>query len=76
MLRGQMDIQTSPTAPPSWRSVLREQYQVDRNRTIAWLAGQTGKSKWTVYAYSRGQLPPTSEWLADASRVLGCEVAA
>ena len=43
---------------------------------MRWLAIQTGKSPRTVYAYSRGQLVPTEEWIAHASRVLGVEVTA
>ena len=61
----------TPTARNDWRTVLREQ-----GRTMRWLADQTGKSPRTVYAYSRGDLVPTREWIADASRVLGQEVAA
>ena len=64
----QMDTSTQHTA---WRTVLREQ-----GRTLRWLAIQTGKSPRTVYAYSRGDLVPTAEWIAAASRVLGQEVAA
>lgn len=41
---------------------------------MRWLALQTGKSPRTVYAYSRGELIPTAEWLLLASRVLGREV--
>ena len=59
------------TAPTTWRTVLKAQ-----GRTIAWLADQTGKPRRTVYGYSRGQLPPTPEWLAKASTVLGVEVTA
>jgi hypothetical protein len=59
------------TAPNAWRTVLTEQ-----RRTLRWLAEQTGKAPRTVYAYSRGDLTPTPEWLAAASRVLGQEVAA
>ena len=61
----------TPTKHPDWRTVLREQ-----GRTIRWLAIQTGRPPRTVYAYSQGQLVPTAEWLAAASRVLGQEVAA
>ena len=60
----------TPTAPNDWRTVLREQ-----GRTIAWLAKQTGRPARTVYAYSRGQLTATPEWLADASVALGVQVA-
>jgi len=63
-----MDTSTARTA---WRTVLREQ-----GRTLRWLAIQTGKAPRTVYAYSRGDLTPTPEWLAVASRVLGQDVAA
>lgn len=61
----QMD---TPTTHPDWRTILREQ-----GRTLRWLAIQTGKSPRTVYAYSRGELVPTPEWIAAASRVLGQE---
>lgn len=60
----------------SWLTVLREQGEVDRRRTMRWLAEQTGKSHRTVYAYSSGQITPPAAWLAEASRVLGQEVAA
>ena len=43
---------------------------------MRWLADNTGKSRRTVYAYSRGQLIPPAAWLADVSRLLGQEVAA
>lgn len=59
------------TQPSGWRTVLDEQ-----GRTLRWLAIQTGKAPRTVYAYSRGELTPTPEWLKAASRVLGQEVAA
>ncbi len=59
------------TADNSWRTVLKAQ-----GRTIAWLADQTKRPRRTVYGYSRGQLPPTAEWLSEASRVLGREVTA
>jgi hypothetical protein len=61
----------TPTTRTAWRTVLGEQ-----GRTLRWLAIQTGKAPRTVYAYSRGDLVPTAEWLAAASRVLGQEVAA
>jgi len=61
----------TPTARTAWRAVLTEQ-----GRTLRWLAIQTGKAPRTIYAYSRGDLIPTAEWLAAASRVLGQEVAA
>ena len=61
----------TPTTPTAWRTVLREQ-----GRTIAWLADKTGRPRRTVYAYSKGELTPTPEWLAAASRVLGVEVTA
>ena len=76
MLTVHMDTPTAPIAIPHWRTVLLEQGATDRNRTLRWLAEQTGKSARTVYAYSRGELIPTPEWIADASRVLGQEVAA
>lgn len=43
---------------------------------MRWLAVQTGKSPRTLYAYSQGHLIPTSQWIAEASRVLGVEVTA
>lgn len=61
----------TPTTQTNWRTVLREQ-----GRTMRWLALETGKAPRTVYGYSRGQLIPTAEWLAAASRVLGQEVTA
>lgn len=61
----------TPTAHNDWRTVLRAQ-----GRTFRWLADQTGKSRRTVYAYSRGDLVPPPEWIAEASRVLGVQVAA
>lgn len=60
-----------PTAPNAWRTVLREQ-----GRTIRWLALATGRPVRTIYAYSRGDIRPTEEWLAKASAVLGVEVTA
>lgn len=61
----------TPTVPFDWLTALREQ-----RRTRRWLADQTGKSRRTVYAYSRGDLVPPAEWLAAAERVLGEEKAA
>jgi hypothetical protein len=61
----------TPTERNAWRTVLTEQ-----GRTLRWLAIQTGKAPRTIYAYSRGDLTPTAEWLAAASRVLGKDVAA
>ena len=58
-----------PTARTDWRTTLTEQ-----GRTLRWLALQTGKSPRTVYAYSRGDLVPTPEWLAAASTALGVDV--
>ena len=58
-----MDTSTDLT---DWRTALKEE-----RRTIAWLADQTGRPRRTIYGYSRGELPPTAEWLAAASRVLG-----
>jgi hypothetical protein len=58
-----------PTAPTDWRTALREQ-----GRTLRWLAGQTGKSPRTVYAYSRGDLNPLPAWLDAVSDVLGVDV--
>jgi lambda repressor-like predicted transcriptional regulator len=71
MVTAHMDNPTAPTDTRDWRTVLREQ-----GRTMRWLAIQTGKSPRTVYAYSQGQLTPTREWIADASRVLSQEVTA
>jgi len=61
----------TPTTPFDWRTALREQ-----RRTLRWLADETGKSRRTVYAYSRGDLVPPAEWVALAARVLGTEAAA
>jgi hypothetical protein len=54
-----------------WRTVLAEQ-----GRTITWLAIQTGRPRRSLYAYAQGQMRPTAEWLAAASRALGQEVTA
>jgi predicted transcriptional regulator len=59
----------TPTTRSAWRTVLIEQ-----GRTLAWLADRTGKSRRTVYAYSRGELVPTPAWLTAASVVLGVDV--
>jgi hypothetical protein len=59
------------TQHSEWCAVLHEQ-----GRTLRWLAIKTGKAPRTVYAYSQGQLVPTPEWLAAASRALGKDVAA
>ena len=59
------------TERPDWRTVLRGQ-----GRTLAWLADQTGKSRRTVYAYSRGDLVPPAEWLERVARLLGEDLAA
>ena len=59
------------TAPNEWRAVLKYQ-----GRTLAWLADRTGRPRRSVYAYSRGQMRPTAEWLAKVSEVLGVEVTA
>ena len=61
----------TPTERKHWRTVLNEQ-----GRTLRWLAIQTGRPPRSIYAYSRGQMRPTQEWLAAASRVLGQDVAA
>lgn len=59
------------TADTTWRAVLKAQ-----GRTLAWLADQTGWTRRTVYAYSTGQLRPTTAFLDAASRALGVEVRA
>ena len=59
------------TTPFDWRAELIEQ-----RRTLRWLADETGKSRRTVYAYSRGDLVPPAEWVRTAARVLGKDVAA
>lgn len=66
-----MDTSTTRTELRHWRTVLKEQ-----ERSIAWLARQTGRPQRSLYAYAQGQMRPTAEWLAAASRVLGEEVAA
>jgi predicted transcriptional regulator len=66
-----MDMQTAPTERRHWRTVLKEQ-----ERSMAWLARQTGRPQRSIYAYSQGQMQPTPEWLAKASEVLGVEVTA
>lgn len=62
---------TAHSAPRPWRTVLDEQ-----GRTITWLARATGRPRRSIYAYARGQMRPTAEWLAAASAVLGVEVTA
>ena len=64
-----MDKPTYQTDAQHWRTAL-----ADQRRTIAWLAVETGKSPRTLYAYSRGVLRPTDDWLRAASQVLGVEV--
>lgn len=61
----------TPTAPIDWRAALTAQ-----GRSMAWLADQTGKSRRTVYAYSRRDLIPPKEWLALVSQLLEVQVAA
>lgn len=61
----------TPTERRDWRTVLREQ-----GRQLRWLADNTGKSRRTVYAYSRGDLVPPAPWLEVVSRLLDEEVAA
>ena len=58
-----------PTARTDWRTTLIEQ-----GRTLRWLAGKTGKSPRTVYAYSRGDLVPPAAWLLAVSAALGVDV--
>jgi hypothetical protein len=58
-----------PTTHPDWRTTL-----IAQGRTLRWLALATGKSPRTVYAYSRGDLVPTTEWLATVSAALGVDV--
>lgn len=58
-----------PTQHPDWRTTLIEQ-----GRTLRWLADSTGKSRRTVYAYSRGDLVPPVEWLRAVSTALGVDV--
>lgn len=65
----QMDTSTVQTAPRHWREVLSEQ-----GRSITWLAAQTERPRRSIYAYAQGQMRPTREWLAAASRALGQEV--
>lgn len=67
----QMATSTVQHAPRRWRTVLDEQ-----GRSIRWLAIQTGRPARSLYAYSRGQMNPTPEWLAKASEALGVEVTA
>lgn len=61
----------TPTERTDWLTVLREQ-----GRTIGWLADKTGKPRRTVYAYSRGDIDPPQEWIADVAEVLGQPVTA
>lgn len=69
-----MDLHRTPEQPrsatrPSWRDLTFAQ-----GRTLSWLAGQTGKSTRTIYAYSRGVLKPSEEWLTTVGQLLGEEV--
>ena len=61
----------TPTEPKHWRTVLNEQ-----GRSLTWLASMTGRPRRSIYAYSRGDMRPTKEWLEAASRALGQDVAA
>lgn len=61
----------TPTVPFDWRNVLRGQ-----GRSLRWLADQTGKSRRTVYAYSRGDLVPPAEWVERVEALLGEDRAA
>lgn len=63
--------QDDPIPDWDWQATLREQ-----ERTIPWLARKTGKSQSAVYAYAYGRNTPPVEWLHEAARVLGKEVAA
>jgi hypothetical protein len=54
-----------------WRADLKAQ-----ERGIPWLARQTGRSQQTVYLYAWGRVVTPLEWLRNAARVLGKEVAA
>lgn len=60
-----------PSTETHWRAVLRQQ-----GRTITWLAQATDRPRRSIYAYARGDMRPTAEWLAAASRALGVEVTA
>lgn len=54
-----------------WRKTMKAQ-----ERTVPWLARHTTRSQSTVYKYSYGILTPPVEWLRNAARALGHEVAA
>lgn len=55
----------TPTEPYDWRAAL-----IADRRTLAWAADMTGKSRRTVYAYSRGDLVPPTEWIERVRRLL------
>lgn len=61
----------TPTEHNDWRTVLTAQ-----GRSLRWLADQTGKSRRTVYAYSRGDLTPPADWLRRVAQLLGEDLAA
>ena len=50
---------------PTWRDATFAQ-----GRTLSWLATKTGKSSRTIYAYSRGVLRPSDDWLATVAALL------
>jgi hypothetical protein len=54
-----------------WRADLKAE-----ERTIPWLARQTGRAQHTVYRYSWGTLATPIDWLREARRVLRKDVAA
>ena len=54
-----------------WRADLKAD-----ERTIPWLARQTGRAQNTVYLYAWGKATPTIEWLREVARILGKSVAA
>lgn len=60
---------TDGQSVPTWRDETFRQ-----GRTLSWIALTTGKSARTVYAYSRGELVPSEQWLARVADILGCAV--
>lgn len=54
---------------PTWREAV-----LGQGRTLHWIARQTGKSQRTIYAYSRGELVPSDDWLAEVAALLATPV--
>jgi hypothetical protein len=54
-----------------WRAALKAD-----ERTIPWLARQTGRAQNTVYLYAWGKVTPQIEWLREVARLLWKDPAA